>query len=105
MRQSFEVQQAPPSARREISLCASRPLSDWIGIFDRRSEAGSKSRLAPFDPAKPSGTQNARTTGGAKCGSDGVAMDAKCGERRTATNGCPTQRGAQPHRQVHDEQG
>src|SRR6266478_2233704 len=35
--------------RREISLCAGRPLSDRVGIFDRRSEAGRKSRPAPLE--------------------------------------------------------
>src|SRR5437867_1787296 len=35
--------------RREISLCAGRPLSDRVGIFDSRSEAGRKSRPAPLE--------------------------------------------------------
>jgi len=35
--------------RREISLCAGRPLSDRVGIFDRRSEAVRKSRPAPLE--------------------------------------------------------
>jgi hypothetical protein len=43
-------------------MSAGRPFSDRIGIFDRRSKAGRKSRPGSFGPAAPSGTQKARMT-------------------------------------------
>jgi hypothetical protein len=55
---------ADKSGGREISLCAGRRFSDRIGICDRRSERGRKSRPAPFGPAMASGMQKPQMTAG-----------------------------------------